>query len=136
MDIPSLEPHETLRLHRADVRGCFARSGLTQRGTVSIPLIQDIDLFITDRRVIVRAELFLGLFGADYVAWFASGSAPAGADVLASASAGEQRVLGPSLDLVATTGRQSALRGSELHLQLFLSEAADALAFIPAELRR
>ena len=131
MESPTLAPGETLRLHASSVRGVVGRTGPTFRATTSIPLIQDIDLFITDRRVIIRAELFLGLFDADYVAWLPGAFAAAGADTLTSASAEEQRVLGPSLVLVATTARPSLWRGPELRLQLFLPNAAEALAALP-----
>lgn len=136
MDSPLLAPGETLRLHASSVRGAVARSGPTFRATTSIPLIQDIDLFITDRRVIVRAELFLGLFDADYVAWLPGEFASTDADILRSASVDEQRVLGPSLVLVATTGRPSLWRGPELRLQIFLPNADDALAALPASVTK
>lgn len=111
MQPPALLDGDSLRLHVPAVRGALARSGPTYRGTVSIPIIQDIDLFITDRRVIVRADLFLGLFDADHIAWLPTGSPPAGSDVLLSASVSEQGVLGPALRLVAATGPPSAGAG-------------------------
>ena len=131
MESPTLAPGETLRLHASSVRGAVARSGPTFRATASIPLIQDIDLFITDRRVIVRAELFLGLFDADYVAWLPGEYATTDTDTLKSVSIDEQRVLGPSLTLVAATARPGLWRGPELRLQLFLPNAAEALAALP-----
>jgi hypothetical protein len=132
MDAPSLEPGETLRLHVPDVRGAIGRSGLSYRMTASTPLVQDIDLFITDRRVIVRAELFLGLFDADYLAWFPSATAPAAGDILRQATLDNGGLLGPSLTLVAEVSRPSVWRGPEQRLQLFFPTAADALAALPA----
>jgi len=131
MDTPTLLPGETLRLHAPAIRGAVARSGPTFRATVSLPVIQDLDLFITDRRVIVRAELFLGLFDADYVAWFARSTAPAGADVLKSVQLTPEGPLGPVLTLVAETGRPSIVRGPELKLALYLPNAAEAAAALP-----
>jgi hypothetical protein len=132
MQTPKLQPGEAQRFHASSVRGVIGRSGPTYRATTSVPFIQDIDLFITDRRVIVRAELLLGLFDADYSAWFPESSQPAGEDGLRSASLEESAILGPSLTLVATTGSRTIWRGPEMRLQLFLPEAKAALAALPA----
>lgn len=134
MDHPTLESGEALRLHAAGIKGAVARTGPTFRSTISIPVIQDLDLFITDRRIIVRAELFLGLFASDYSAWFPEAARPADADVLAAAHVTPDGPLGPHLTLVARTGKPSLLRGPELKLALYLPDAAAAAAAMPAGL--
>jgi hypothetical protein len=121
-----------LRLHAPAIRGAVVRSGPTFRATVHVPMIQDLDLFLTDRRVIVRAELFLGLFGADYVAWFPGSAAPDGGDVLRTVRLTAEGPLGPVLELTAKTGRPSLFRGPELRLALFLPNAAEAAAALPS----
>lgn len=132
MDTPALAPGETLRLHASAIRGAVVRSGPTFRATISVPVIQDLDLFITDRRVIVRAELFLGLFGTDYVAWFPAAVTPDGGDVLRTVRLTAEGPLGPTLELIAKTGRPSVFRGPELKLALYLPNAAEAVAALPS----
>ena len=134
MDTPTLDPGETLQMHAPAIKGAVARSGPTFHATVSIPVIQDLDLFITDRRIIVRAELFLGLFEADYVAWFPDATRPPDADSLTAAYLTPDGPMGPSLTLVARTGRPSLLRGPELKLALYLPNAGAAAAALPAGL--
>lgn len=134
MDHPTLDSGEALRFHAPAIQGAVARSGPTFRATVSIPVIQDLDLFITDRRIIVRAELFLGLFEADYIAWFPGATRPAEADVLTAATLTADGPMGPHLNLVARTARPSLLRGPELELALYLPDAAAAAAALPAGL--
>lgn len=136
MNHPPLESGEALRFHAPAIKGAVARTGPTFRATVSIPVIQDLDLFITDRRIIVRAELFLGLFESDYVAWFPGATRPAGADLLSAVYLTPDGPLGPHLTLVAQTGRPSLLRGPELKLALYLANAAAAAAALPADLLR
>jgi hypothetical protein len=136
MDHPALESGESLRFHAPAIKGAVARTGPTFRATVSVPVIQNLDLFITDRRIIVRAELFLGLFEADYVAWFPGVTHPAGTDSLTAASLTPDGPMGPHLTFVARTGRQSLLRGPELKLALYLADAAAAAAALPAGLVR
>jgi len=136
MDHPTLESGEALCLHAPAIKGAVARTGPTFRGTVSIPVIQDLDLFITDRRIIVRAELFLGLFESDYVAWFPGPTRPPEADSLTAAYLTPDGPMGPHLTLVAQTGRPSLLRGPELKLALYLPNAAAAAAALPPGLLR
>ena len=134
MDHPPLDSGEALRFHAPAIKGAVARTGPSFRATVSIPVIQDLDLFITDRRILVRAELFLGLIEADYVAWFPGATRPAEADSLSGAYLTPDGPLGPHLTLVARTGRTSPLRGPELKLALYLPNAAAAAAALPVGL--
>ena len=134
MDHPTLESGEGLRLHAPAIKGAVARTGPTFRASISIPVIQDLDLFITDRRIIVRAELFLGLFEADYVAWFPETAHPPEADSLSAAYLTPDGPMGPHLTLVARTGRPSLLRGPELKLALDLPNAAAAANALPPDL--
>ncbi|MBI1381805.1 MAG: hypothetical protein GC161_12045 [Planctomycetaceae bacterium] len=131
MEHPALESGETLRFHAPAIKGAVARTGPTFRATVNIPVIQDLDLFITDRRIIVRAELFLGLFESDYVAWFPGTQRPVESDVLTAAYLTPDGPMGPHLTLVAQTGRPSLLRGPELKLALYLPNATAAAAALP-----
>ncbi|MGQ0553232.1 MAG: hypothetical protein ACT4PU_08420 [Planctomycetota bacterium] len=134
MDHPTLESGEALRLHAPAIKGAVARTGPTFRATVSVPVIQDLDLFITDRRIIVRAELFLGLFESDYIAWFAGANRPAEADSLSAAYLTPDGPMGPHLTLVAQTGRPSLLRGPELKLTLYMPNAVAAARALPPDL--
>ena len=134
MDHPTLESGEGLRLHAPAIKGAVARTGPTFRASISIPVILDLDLFITDRRIIVRAELFLGLFEADYVAWFPETAHPPEADSLTAAYLTPDGPMGPHLTLVARTGRPSLLRGPELKLALYLPNAAAAANALPPDL--
>ncbi|MBK8006500.1 MAG: hypothetical protein IPK12_22120 [Gemmatimonadetes bacterium] len=134
MDHPPLEPGEALRLHAPAIRGAVARSGPSFRATVSLPVVQDLDLFITDRRIIVRAEIFLGLFESDYIAWYPRADRPTESDVLTHVYLTPDGPMGPLLTLVAKTGRPSLLRGPELRLALYLPNAAAAAAALPADL--
>jgi hypothetical protein len=94
--------------------------------------VQDIVLFITDRRLIVRAEIFMGLFDSDFVAWF-PGNAPADSgDVIESVRVIEVPLLGPGLEIVTETERPHLLRGRTLRLQLLFPGAGRARSFLPA----
>jgi hypothetical protein len=131
MTNPELLPGETIRFQSASVRAAMAHSGPSHRGTASIPLVQDILLYLTDRRLIVRAEIFMGLFDSDFVAWFPASASGQRGDVLRSARALEVPVLGAGLEILTENERPHLLRGRGMRLQLFFPEAARALSLLP-----
>lgn len=135
MDAPELLPGEKIRFQSQSVRAAMGHSGVTHRGTASIPLVQDIGLFVTDRRLIVRAEIFMGLFDSDFVAWFPDAARGDGGDTLRSARVLDVPVLGACLEVQTETDRPHLLRARKLKLQLMLPDAGKALAALPDGVR-
>jgi len=135
MDAIDLEPGERILAHVDGIRATLAKSPPALRGSVGIPLVQEISLSVTSRRVVVRAELFLGLFDADFCAWYEA-DAEGKREVLRGAALREDGVLGPSLELHTERERPGRLRSRSLALRLWGADLREAFATLPEGLRR
>lgn len=132
MDALTLQPGESLRYTETGVKGAMGHSGISHRGTFPIPFIQELGCYITDRRVIVRAELFMGLFDTDFVAWFPGSRPEPDAELLLAGRLREIPLFGRCLELETEKDRPHILRGRKVRLQLFLPDPEAALEAIPA----
>jgi hypothetical protein len=136
MHDPALQPGETLVARQPDVGLAVYKSGINYRMAPSLPLLQAVGFFITDRRAILRGELFMNLYDRDVDFWF-PGSAP-GADAETITRVSTERVepLGGCLRIETFADRDHLLRKKAAVFQIFTPEALNLLAHFPAALRK
>lgn len=127
----SLLPSEALLAQNDGVRATLAMSPPTLRGTMAIPLIQELSVLVTSARVIVRGELFLGLFDADFSAWYLPPDGK-GLDTLEYAELNDKPDGEPTLDLHTRRSGAHRLRAETLVLRLWGPNLRQILAALPA----
>lgn len=136
MKDPQLAPGENLLFARPDVGLSLFKSGATFRAIVDIPVLQDVGFYVTDRRLVLRGELFATLFDRDVSYWLPGHLPDPGSEQVTGVSVGSADRLGSFLLIDTRTDREPVLRKREAQLQVFLPDAEAALAVIPASLRR
>lgn len=136
MKDPQLSPGESILFARPDVGLSLFKSGVTLRAIVDIPILQDVGFFITDRRLILRGELFATLFDRDVSYWLPGHQPDAGSEQVTGVAIGSSDRLGSFLLIETCTDREPVLRKREAQLQVFLPDAEAALAAIPESSRR
>lgn len=136
MKDPQLVPGENILFARPNVGLSLFKSGVTFRAIVDIPVLQDVGFFITDRRLILRGELFATLFDRDVSYWLPGHLPDAGSEQVTGVSIGSAEKLGSFLLIDTRTDREPVLRKREAQLQVFLPDAEAALAAVPEPLRR
>lgn len=136
MKDPQLEPGEAIAFAHPNVGLALFKSGVTYRAVVDIPVLQDVGLYITDRRVILRGELFATLFDRDVSYRFPDGEPQPDVEEVTGATCGSNDSLGPYLVIHTRSDRDRVLRQRDAQLQVFMAEAETALAALPSVLRR
>ncbi len=135
MKDPQLTPGESILFARPDVGLSLFKSGVTFRAVVDIPILQDVGFFVTDRRLILRGELFATLFDKDVSYWLPGHLPDQESEQVTGVSAGSAETLGSFLLINTRTDRYPLLRKPEAQLQVFLPDAEAALQAIPEQLR-
>jgi len=136
MKNPELHAGEKLLAARPDVGFAVYKSGINYRIAPSLPVLQSVGFYITDRRAILRGELFMSLYDKDVDFWL-PGHAPApGDETITEVSADSVEVLGQFLRIATIADRPHVLREKTAAFQIFTRDAQDLLASFPAALRR
>ncbi len=89
------------------------------RLSLSLPLVQEMGLYVTDRRVVLACWLFR-LVRCEWTAWLRGGDAAADEDRVKTVAVGRNALLGPYLELIASNPVHHWWRSREARLRLFM----------------
>ena len=89
----------------------------------TVPGLHQIDLLVTDRRVIVKGAILGGVPVAEFDLWYPRLHPRGDCDVLAQVVLGKDPLGSQHLHLIAWARRHGPLRSDETHLYLYTDEA-------------
>lgn len=96
-----------------------AKSLPSYRLSFSLPLLQEMGLCITDRRIFLPCWLFR-LFRFEWAAWFTGEDHTADQDHLETVAVGRNAFLGPYLEIITCNPVEHWWRGPKARIRLFM----------------
>jgi hypothetical protein len=132
---PTLFPGEELLASGPDVGLAIYKSGINYRAAPTLPLVQNVGFYITDRRAILRGEIFMNLYDKDVNFWLPGLAPSAGDDVITQVALERGDFLGPYLRITTVADRTHFLRAKDATFQIFTADAERLFPSFPASLR-
>ena len=111
-----------------------ARSLPSYRLSFSLPLLQEMGLYITDRRIFLPCWLFR-LFRFEWAAWFTWEDHTADQDHLETVAVGRNAFLGPYLEIITCNPVGHWWRGPKARIRLFMKNPEPVCRLISEALR-
>lgn len=136
MKTPNLHSNEVLLISLPSIGLALYKSGINYRAMPTLPLIQDIGLFITNHRAILRGEIFMSLYDKDIDFWFPDHAPSADSEIITAVQFGHSSVAGDSLKISTRSEKEHFLRAKDAEFQIFVKHAQDLLQHFPAALVR
>lgn len=134
MQNPSLQPGERLLAAQPDIGLAIYQSGINYRAAPTLPLVQNVGFYITDRRAILRGEIFMSLYDKDVSFWLPGHAPQPGDETIVSVSPEQGEVLGVYLQIATRADREHLLRAKDAVFQIFTAGAAALAKHFPAAL--
>ena len=117
--LPRLEPGEKVLYFKSILWAVTGKSLPSYRASFSCPPIQEMGLYVTDRRVFLPGWV-LRIFRVEWMAWFAETHKIADRDYVEAVSVGRNRLFGPYLELITCNPVQHWWRSRKARIRLFL----------------
>ncbi|MBL8517010.1 MAG: hypothetical protein JNM76_08575 [Betaproteobacteria bacterium] len=134
MQSPSLQPGERLLAAEPDIGLAIYQSGINYRAAPTLPLVQNVGFYITDRRAILRGEIFMNLYDKDVDFWLPGHAPQPGDETIVSVSLEHGEVLGEHLRIATRADREHLLRAKDAVFQIFTANASALAKHFPVEL--
>lgn len=131
MQNPSLQPGERLLAAQPDVGLTLYQSGINYRAAPTLPLVQNVGFYVTDRRAILRGEIFMNLYDKDVDFWLPGHAPQPGDETIVSVSVEQVAVLGDCLRIATRAERDHLLRAKDAVFQIFTANAASLARHFP-----
>jgi serine/threonine protein kinase/predicted esterase len=119
--MPNLLPGERVLHFQKRLGATLWKSLPTYRFNVSWPPLSEVELYVTDRRVIVLTNV-LRLVTNEFSMWFRNTAPGAASEVFKRVTLGQSRWFGPYLELISEHPEKRWYRSRELRLRLFVRE--------------
>jgi hypothetical protein len=114
-----LRAGERVLYFKSIVWAASGKSLPSYRLSLSLPLIQEMGLYITDRRVLLPCWL-LRLVRIEWTAWFTGENKTTGEDQLETVAVGRNAFLGPYLELITCNPVDHWWRSRKARIRLFM----------------
>jgi hypothetical protein len=138
----ALREGEKLLYRHPRVGFAVYKSAPTIHAAGSVPGLHNIELLVTDRRVIIRGAILGGVQLTEFDLWYPKQAPSNDCDALERASIGASRPGGKYLHLAARAREHGPLRSDTLEMYLYVDDAerlldvlTDVLAAEPMEWR-
>jgi hypothetical protein len=119
----TLPEGEKLLYHHTRVGLAVYKSAPTIHAAGSVPGLHNIELRVTDRRVIIRGAILGGVQVAEFDLWYPDQCPSTECDVLEKASIGKSRLGGKYLHLTARASEHGPLRSDLSEMYLYMDDA-------------
>jgi hypothetical protein len=127
---PQLEPGEQVLCMRGFVRALRVKSLPTLRWFFSLPPLLDAGLYVTNRRVLLRAGI-LRLMNHEFSQWYPD-AFPGPTETICDVNLGRSLVWGQYLEVVSETNEPVLLRSRQMRLRYYIHSpeaVRDAIPF-------
>ena len=115
---PNLASGERVLHFQKRVGAALWKSPPTYRFNVAWPPLSEMELYVTDRRVILVTHV-LRLVTNEFSLWFQAAAPGAAAETLKRVTTGQSRWFGPCLDMISEHPEERWYRSHELRLRLY-----------------
>ncbi len=112
---------EAVLYSKSFVWAVSGKSFPSYRVSIVLPPIQEMALYVTNRRVLLPCWMFR-LVRFEWMAWFARADAAADQDCIQTASVGRTRFLGPYLELITSKSAQHRWRSATARIRIYVSD--------------
>lgn len=134
MQNPSLQAGERLLAAEPDVGLTIYQSGINFRAAPTLPLVQNVGLYVTNRRAILRGEIFMNLYDKDVDFWLPRHAPNPGDETIVSVSVERGALMGDCLRIATRADRDHLLRAKDAVFQIFTANAESLARQFPAEI--